>query len=603
MSFVKYLLSNTEELGMMTEKIICDLIGLQFKSKRNYEVIPKVKETIESSIGGYLRSLDIHSHTGNVNKSDDFITCLGHTISIKTNMNKSFKVCPQNIGQVSLKSFNIKTNLDLKNTTDFKTRVLGNTKETVSMYLENLFTCKYMIYFKYLEGKVLVFEKTGEIVINSIDYTTSKTIDSWNESMTLYADKKALCEFQVHSNRDSLKCRFNMDRVVDLVKSKSISGVSVSEIVMDTRYEFKIGKVLKEPTTSLKMPRSFSYIGSKLKLLDFIKEGIEGYIEKPLSEIQSFGDLMSGTGVVSFFLIQHGCKKIVTNDIQNYASVLSSVWTTDGIDTVKIRGIIKDINEELESITQENIISSEADFIYNNYSPIGDRMYFTEINAFKIDKVRQKIKSLQGEITLQEHNLLLKTLLYSSVSVGNISSTWGAYLKKFKATASRPFVLDYSTLDLLVESQVEHLSFNKDICELDLDFELEVCYIDSPYNNRVYSKNFFIPEIISIYDSPEIKGKTGLPVIDIEASKLFCSKKTAKDSFEKILKNIKSRFIFTSYSSDSILSKKEMTIILEKNWENIRCIEKDYKRFKSNKNGKQQKTVVEYLFCASKKKN
>ena len=353
----------------------------------------------------------------------------------------------------------------------------------------------------------------------------------------------------------------------------------------------------------IKLPKSLSYIGSKMKLVDWIKDCIETYINKKINEIVSFADLFSGTGIVAYYMMQKGIKYITSNDIQHYSYVISSVWTQRDIDMVKIKNLL----QEFKDIKIDTKDTSQC-FIYNTYSPASNpsRMYFTKDNALKIDIIRQNIEQRKNELSIQEYNMLIKILLYASTKVGNISSTWGAYLKTFKKTALDKIILDSNMLDLLlINNDINHTVYNKDIIHLlnENNFNnYDIVYIDSPYNNRQYSSNYFVLEAISKYNNPEIKnGITGLLKETNEGSKIFCSKVNAKRSFENILSKIKSKFIFISYSSDSIVSKDDMIKILELNWTNIICYTKEYKRFKSNKLGDQDATIEEYLFAATLK--
>ena len=128
-------------------------------------------------------------------------------------------------------------------------------------------------------------------------------------------------------------------------------------------------------------------------------------------------------------------------------------------------------------------------------------------------------------------------------------------------------------------------------------------YIDPPYvANRGYHDNYHLLETISRYDYPKIKGKTGLRD-EITTKSKFCSKRDALGEFKMILGKIRSKYIFISYSSESVVSKETMIEILKENWTDVRCYEKNYQRFKSNKNSNemQSKNVVEYLFCGKLK--
>jgi adenine-specific DNA-methyltransferase len=162
-------------------------------------------------------------------------------------------------------------------------------------------------------------------------------------------------------------------------------------------------------------------------------------------------------------------------------------------------------------------------------------------------------------------------------------------------------------VDLLLNNDndsINHVSHNKDVFDL-LDInglsDIQVAYIDSPYNERKYSGNYHVLEVISKYNYPNVKGKTGLLQQENNGAKAFCSRVNAAKSFETMLQKLNTQYVFISYSSESIVSKEAIQYILKKTgWIDVVCVEKEYKRFKSNKNGKQEKTVKEYLFCAKR---
>lgn len=349
---------------------------------------------------------------------------------------------------------------------------------------------------------------------------------------------------------------------------------------------------------------SFGYIGSKTKLLSFLKESIETYTNKKLNETESFLDGCAGTGCVSFMMLSEGCKKVISNDIMYYSYIISSVLTRDNLDIHKLQNIVGELN----SINCEN--PNESDFIYYNYTPHitphqpCERMYLTNSNGVKVDRIRKHINSIKNknEITLQEYNCLIKLLLYAVTKVSNTASVYGAYLKKFKSSALKELTLDFNLVNLLIESGNTHC-FNTNINALSntLTNEIEcveIFYIDPPYNARGYDSNYHLLETIAKYDNPRIKGKTGLRDETIGKSK-FCSKRDVITEFETLFKNIKCKHIFISYNSESLVSKTDLINIMEKYYNNVVCYEQVYNRFKSNSNGEQAETIIEYLFAGS----
>lgn len=340
---------------------------------------------------------------------------------------------------------------------------------------------------------------------------------------------------------------------------------------------------------------SFNYIGSKTKLLNFLKQNIEAYTSKSLNSIESFGDLFSGTGIVSFFMISEGVPNVVSNDLQYYSYIISSVLTKQNMDIPKLKNIIQELNH----IDTSN--PDEKDFIYNNFTPSQNcnRMFLTTSNGLKVDRIRQRIEEMKTELNEKEYNCLLKLLLYSVTKVSNTSSTFGAYLKQYKESAKKDLLLDMNLIDKLNESEAVHLTYNTNINDLDLE-KMDVLYLDPPYNQRRYDKNYDFLTTVAKYDSPIIKGITGLRVTeDNNSGSSFCSKASAKKEFKKLFDKSNTNYIFMSYSSESLLSKAEIIELLSENFDRIVCYEQEYKRFKSNKNCKQDKNVFEYLFAGT----
>lgn len=354
-----------------------------------------------------------------------------------------------------------------------------------------------------------------------------------------------------------------------------------------------------------------------MKLLDFIQKSITDYTGKSYNSITSFADICSGTGVVAFDVMRGGCNNIMTNDIQHYAYIVSSVWCKTDIDVEKVRGIINDMNTKLSNLSDNNLENVNIDdfFVYKNYTEAGPdgRLYLTRLNGYKTDVVRKSIENLymSKRVNEKEYRLLLKLLLYAVASVSNIASVYGAYLKKYKNVALKNLTLNISLLDNLVDNlvnsrNIRHESNNMGIVDLlqtdDLS-KYEVVYMDPPYvANRSYHDNYHVLETISRYDNPKLKGKTGLREV-VDTKSKFCSKRDALEEFRLVLSKIRSRYMFISYSSESIVSKEMMIELLKSSgWLDVRCYEKEYQRFKSNKNSddKQPKIVMEYIFCGKR---
>ena len=243
-----YNVKTNETVGMWCEKIICDLVNIRFNTKRSYinitEYPLKLKDDLYNTLNEFLDTLQITKHIGNKNENCDF-KCKNTTLSLKTNTS-NFKVCPAKIGQTTLQKLNkhFKTNLTNK---QFKEFIMSNTHNILTEYLIHSFTCDHLLSIKFDTGKVYYLKSVIEELewlVN--DYTFTCTLENWNESNTvkIKIDDKfvSLAEFQVHQNRNCIKCRFNFDTIILLIKSKFIKGVTLQEFDLKYKYTIKVIK-------------------------------------------------------------------------------------------------------------------------------------------------------------------------------------------------------------------------------------------------------------------------------------------------------------------------------------------------------------------------
>jgi adenine-specific DNA-methyltransferase len=625
MNRVNFICKNTEQLGILVERAMCDIVNIPFNTKRKYDALSsEITNDINETVGPILKRMKL-DHVGNLNKTYDFIDNKDllnpKTVSVKTIMSGN-KICPQNIGQCSLNRLNTKLHLDIKTKDEIKGYFLDNKRDMLEKYLVNCFCCDTTIVYKFDKGCVYVINKqqsdTNIRFDNTLRFSTSKKkLSEWNESNTIYVEnikndknleKMSLGEFQIHNNRDCIKFRFNIETLVSMINNNYVSNLCVNVYNLKTRYNFTV-----EKKTNMKKKLcfpSFNYIGSKMKLLDYINETIYDYTgKKSYDEINSFADICSGTGVVAFNALRGGCKNILTNDIQHYAYTVSSIWSTKNINIEKIRGLVNALNLKVTEMKESDLPDENANdkfFVYSNYTEGGldKRMYLTKLNGYKTDILRQSIEELKTSITREEYRLLLKLLLYAVSNVSNIASVYGAYLKSYKKSALKDLVLNVELVDsLVVTNDINHVSYNLGIVDLlsrDNLSGYDVVYLDPPYvANRSYHDNYHVLETISRYDYPKLKGKTGLREI-VDTKSKFCSKRDAYSEFENVLQSVKSKYIFISYSSESVISKGDLIDMMGRSgWNNVKCYEKIYQRFKSNKNSeeKQPKQVIEYIFC------
>ena len=141
------------------------------------------------------------------------------------------------------------------------------------------------------------------------------------------------------------------------------------------------------------------YLGSKIKLLDFIRNTINKYGIVG----DSFCDLFAGTASVSDYF--KGQYKIIANDFMYYSYVFSKAKLLN-TDTPAFERFFREYNQNVfDWLNTQTYIPNDKYFIYLNYSPVGNRLFFTESNAIKIDGIRFAIEGLHDRDLISDNEL------------------------------------------------------------------------------------------------------------------------------------------------------------------------------------------------------
>ena len=232
---------NNEYLGISAEIAIADYYNIttpdKYRQRGCEAAIKKIKESIQlnEDINLFRDFYFVGNESGergkNSKSSIDFYANVNDkkiTISVKTNIGKVDKVCPSEMGQPSLDTFNElyaePRGLEIKNKTEFKEVVFEQIEELLQEYWTRLFVTDYIFHFQKRKGEWSLFIVNSKI---SKDFKfkrefvtfTKKTVEEWNESNTVKYNGKSIGEFQVHNNRNSLKFRFNWKAVIELIEN------------------------------------------------------------------------------------------------------------------------------------------------------------------------------------------------------------------------------------------------------------------------------------------------------------------------------------------------------------------------------------------------
>jgi adenine-specific DNA-methyltransferase len=340
------------------------------------------------------------------------------------------------------------------------------------------------------------------------------------------------------------------------------------------------------------------YIGGKTQLLCDI-DTIIG--ENAVGSERVFCDIFSGTGSVA----RHFKPKyeVLSNDILHFSYVIQKA-TVESNAAPRFGKLARiGIADPVKFLEEADIAASAyaSSFITENYAPSEhcQRMYITKSNAERVDFIRNTIEAWKGASLIDEieYYYLLASLIEGVPFVSNITGTYGAYLKEWDKRALKAF--EMARLSVVDNGRSNH-SFNMDANKLIREIDGDILYIDPPYNSRQYAPNYHLLETISRYDSPSIKGVTGMRPYG-NAKSAFCLKSEVLGVFEDLIAKAWFSNIVMSYSTDGLMTSEQIESIFKRYG-----VEGSYKRYEipyrkyKSKISNETKTLQEYVFYVRK---
>lgn len=353
-----------------------------------------------------------------------------------------------------------------------------------------------------------------------------------------------------------------------LVKNNNIlkNKINTKNRINENNKEDKINKSIDMPLKYIKI-NNRRYLGNKFKLLDFIQETIY----ENCMEINSVADIFAGTGTVASAF--YG-KKIITNDVLYSNYICHYAWF--GSENFSENKIIDFINK----YNKINVI--ENNYVTQNFS----NTFFSHKDCSKIGIIRENIEESfnKGILNFREKALLITSLLYAMDKIANTCGHYDAYRKNVEFT---------KTLELCIpcpeKTRNGNTCYNMDSNKLVKKIEVDLVYIDPPYNSRQYCDSYHILENIARWDKPEVFGIARK--MDRSALKSdYCTTK-ATEAFEDLVKNIKAKYIVLSYNnmankgnnrSNAKISDEDIMRILRKKGK-VKVFSSDYKAFSTGK--------------------
>ncbi len=353
-----------------------------------------------------------------------------------------------------------------------------------------------------------------------------------------------------------------------------------------------------------------TYIGSKRSLLGFIGQGVS-IVKKNLAKDKlSVFDVFSGSGVAARYFKQHS-KELLVNDLEDYSRVTNNCYLSNRseLDESYLKDVYKNLSLKLaESIPVKGFISDmyspESDTVIEH----GERVFYTTRNAGYLDTARQLIE----DIDVKYRDYFLAPLLSEASIHTNTSGVFkGFYKNKDSGIGQFGGNKKDALLRILGDIELEYPVFSNYECDIKIfqgdsntvvkdKPEVDLAYLDPPYNQHPYGSNYFMLNLLVNYKKPEIISPvSGIPV-DWNRSN-FNKKPKAYNSFKELVETINAKYLLVSFNSDGYIKLEEMIGLLE-GVGRVQVLETKYNTFRGSRNLKARDIhVKEYLYLVEKR--
>jgi adenine-specific DNA-methyltransferase len=129
--------------------------------------------------------------------------------------------------------------------------------------------------------------------------------------------------------------------------------------------------------------------------------------------------------------------------------------------------------------------------------------------------------------------------------------------------------------------------------------EVDIAYLDPPYNQHPYGSNYFMLNLILDYNYPENTSKiSGIPENWNRSD--YNKGNRALEALSYLVENIKAKYVIISFNSEGFISTDQMKNMLRKIGR-LEVLETKYNTFRGSRNlNNREIHVKEYLYLLEK---
>ncbi|MDR2718645.1 MAG: DNA adenine methylase [Treponema sp.] len=352
-----------------------------------------------------------------------------------------------------------------------------------------------------------------------------------------------------------------------------------------------------------------TYIGNKRSLMDFITEGIQIVQKRLQKDKLDIFDIFTGSGIVARHCKQFS-RFLIVNDLEKYAAVTGECYLSNKneIDMP----LLKEMHNKL--LTSIMNTADNEGVITKLYAPKDDnniqrneRVFYTRRNAMYIDTARNFIEAVPS----QYQKYFLAPLIAEASVHANTSGVFKGFHKNKKTGigqfgGSNSDALFRIKGDIVLPFPVfsnfncDYKVYNGDSNVIVMEApEVDLAYIDPPYNQHPYGSNYFMLNLIIDYIEPQNISKiSGIP--DNWNRSFYNKKAYAYNSFKELVEKIRAKYLLISFNSEGFIQHNEIVNLLKKLGK-LEILETRYNTFRGSRNLRNRDIhIKEYLYLVEK---
>ena len=353
-----------------------------------------------------------------------------------------------------------------------------------------------------------------------------------------------------------------------------------------------------------------TYLGNKRALLGPIGAAVAQVKQRLGQERLALFDPFSGSGIVSRFLKAHS-RRLVSNDLEDYAAVLARCYLQNksAVDFAALESLVAELNARVD----ENPAGAGG-FLAELYAPrdetgiaAGERVFYTPANARRLDTYRQLIEDCPAEF----HDLLLGPLLSQASVHSNTAGVFKGFYKNRRTGIGQYGGTGADALsrikgEIRLESPVlsnfdaDYAVFQDDANRVARKVKnLDLAYLDPPYNQHPYGSNYFMLNLLVNYTRPEkVSRVSGIPK-DWRRSG-YNIRAQSPPLFRQLLAAIDAPFLLVSFNNEGFISRAAMEEMLREIGQ-VKVFEIPYNTYRGARNLRNRPPyVTESLFLVDR---